>query len=785
MHAVVLVLLIVVVVSTYFAVLHTTRENLLALSQQQLDAATQVFDRAIDTRQRELSTSVRVLAADFGFKRAVATSDRATLVSALSNHGQRVGASLTLYLDRDGNATASTALMGDVDAEEKLLVAVRERATGTDRPTALIINHGGKMLQLVIAPVRAPQLIGWVAAGFRLDDAFAAEIRDLTNVHVIFVADDFETLASSLAATELPHGTRSAVALGKPDRSTPVELLGSEFLVARHSIVGAADNSVSVVLAASLDAMNASYTQLRSQLTLILALVLVLSWLGSSLLSNQLTRPLSSLAEAARRISRGEYRKTVETHGISEFDSLAVAFNTMQTDIRDREERIIYQAHHDVLTDLPNRALVGDRIQQAIRRADRNRSEFLVLLLDVDNFKSINDTLGHEIGDDLLVAVAHKLGAMARAADTVARLGGDEFLLLLDDTGLDAVAQIDKRLTTLFAEPIPVGETQLRVRVSGGVVGYPELAETGDELLRRADIALYDAKEADRTSVAVYEAGRDEERLRRLRLDSDLEAALEHGAIDVHYQPKLSLREANRMSVEALVRWQHPDHGFVSPEEFIPLAEQTGKIAQLTKFVLETVLKQLRDWRGQGLTLAASINLSAHDLLDEGLPGLVESMLSRYGLAAQLLTLEVTESAVMKDVAYARRVMERLRSLGIRLSIDDFGTGHASLAQLKRLPVDELKIDKSFVLELIGSEDDMIIVKSTIDLAHNMGLSVTAEGVENEESLAILEGFDCDVIQGYYISRPLDSGAMTEWLRAHGKPEAAEGSAGIENAITV
>ncbi|MEO1203701.1 MAG: GGDEF domain-containing phosphodiesterase, partial [Pseudomonadota bacterium] len=352
----------------------------------------------------------------------------------------------------------------------------------------------------------------------------------------------------------------------------------------------------------------------------------------------------------------------------------------------------------------------------------------------------------------------------------------------LEESGVDDACKAAERITSMFESPIHFDNMQVRVDISAGIVAFPEHGDTAETLMRRADIAMYAAKDLEKMSYSVYEPGRDEEHLRRLRLSNDLRTALRTNALTMHYQPKVDLRTNEVCSVEALVRWIHPEFGFLPPDEFIPLAEKSGHIKELTAYVLRTVMRQMRVWKEKGLDLTVAVNLSAHDLLDDTLPSTIAALLRDHGLSAKALILEVTESAVMKDAAYARGVMARLREQGIRLSIDDFGTGQASLSQLKSLPVDELKIDKSFVRDLTDNEDDKVIVLSIINLAHNMGLEVTAEGVETEDSRRLLESFECDVIQGYLISKPLADSDLTAWLTAQtGQRDTSnEDTAGID-----
>lgn len=766
---VLVVLLVVIEGLTFAAVLVETRNNLIDQSKDKLSSATRVFDSAMASRRAELETSVGVLASDFGFKRAIATGDRPTLATVLYNHGKRIDADVAIFLDRQGELVASTdGSLSTNDLPGSVVSALVNNTQLSDRAIAGHIEVlNGMATQLVIAPVRAPEIIGWVAIGFLVDDSLARHIRSLTNVDVAFVQDlPARNVVGTTLSTDDRLSLETAESLFSDQHVDTSSLASGDFLGIAHDFASSAESTITIVLATPFNDVLEAFGTIRIRLVFILLVALLLSWLGASLLASTIARPLRTLAGAARTISKGDYDQLVDVGGSSEVEQLSAAFNDMQQGIKSHQARILYQAQHDALTDLPNRTLVADRLEHAIERSRRHERSFALIMMDLDGFKSINDTLGHNIGDQVLVSVAAQLRSVLRESDTVARFGGDEFLLLLEESDVDDAQQFVRRLSTLFDGPIQIDNMHVRVDISAGIASFPEHGDTSETLVRRADIAMYAAKDLEKQAFAVYEPGRDEAHLRRLQLINELRTALESDALTVHYQPKVDLRTNEVCSVEALVRWIHPELGFLSPDEFIPLAEQSGHIQALTAFVLRKVMQQQQTWKANGLNLAVSINLSAHDLLDNSLPGTIATLLRQHELTAQSLILEVTESAVMKDAAYARGVMKQLQSQGIRLSIDDFGTGHASLAQLKSLPVDELKIDKSFVLDLTSSDDDMVIVRSTINLAHNMGLKVTAEGVESEESRRLLESYDCDVIQGFLISKPLSESDLTKWLLA-------------------
>jgi diguanylate cyclase (GGDEF)-like protein len=423
-----------------------------------------------------------------------------------------------------------------------------------------------------------------------------------------------------------------------------------------------------------------------------------------------------------------------------------------------------YQALYDALTGLPNRALFQDRVQRAILAARRTSSGVAVMIIDVDRFKEVNDTLGHHHGDRLLTEIGSRLEASLRQSDTVARLGGDEFAVLFPDASTpESAVRMAEKIQRGLAEPFVIGEVTLDVEASIGIALYPYHGDDAETLLQRADVAMYLAKDSH-SGHEVYDPTRDSYSPDRLAMMAELRHAIDNEELFVVFQPIADLQTARIVGVEALCRWQHPRHGLVMPDDFIPLAEHTGLIGPLTLRIVDQALRWCRDWEQAALELSVSVNLSARNLLDPQLPDAISGLLRKWKVASQRLELEITESSIMADPSRSMEVLTRLDNMGIRLSIDDFGTGYSSLAYLKRLPVHENKIDKSFVLAMTSNENDAVIVRSTIELGRNLGLRVVAEGVENEEVWDLLVGLGCHLAQGYYLSRPIPPHELTPLL---------------------
>ena len=459
-------------------------------------------------------------------------------------------------------------------------------------------------------------------------------------------------------------------------------------------------------------------------------------------------------------------------------DNLAYGIAALRAEAARRQyaEQLEYHAAHDTLTGLPNRALLHDRLTQAVAYASRYCYSLWVLFIDLDRFKLVNDSLGHKAGDTVLKTIAARLQHSVRETDTVARLGGDEFVLVLPERADECLSTaVVQRIMDAVSEPLEVEGHEFVLGCSIGVAAYPADGESPDALVKHADIAMYRAKETGRNNFQFYTAAMNERLLERVRIESDLRNALDRNEFILHYQPQIDLRTGRTVGMEALIRWQHPVMGMVPPLRFISLAEETGLIVPIGQWVLRTACAQAAAWRDEGLAeLRVAVNISARQFAQQDLAKSIASVLAETGLPPQLLELELTESLVMTDVERAIVTLRDLKELGVQLSLDDFGTGHSSLSYLKRLPIDALKIDQSFVRDVATVPDDAAIVASIISLAHNLKRQVIAEGVETQEQILYLKRHGCDEMQGFFFSKPvpadlferllrLDDGAFTKW----------------------
>jgi diguanylate cyclase (GGDEF)-like protein len=560
-------------------------------------------------------------------------------------------------------------------------------------------------------------------------------------------------------------------------------IMVKETLPALKDMLEALDALVAVKSAqanATIATIEAQQTQSRRDVMELSGLAVLVALLCSVMITRSITRPLAQTVTLAREIADGKLDSPMPEAGRDEVGGLIRAIGEMRDSLAQREARIVDLAFRDPLTGLANRTLFNDRLAQAVGTATRTGHAMSVLLIDLDRFKEVNDVLGHPVGDELLSQVAGRLAReLRRTTDTVARIGGDEFAVLLPAQGREGAALLARQLLAALDAPVTIEGQTVDVSGSIGIATFPDDGGTPTELMAHADSAMYVAKHAS-SGYAAFDPKMARTGEHGLSLLSDLRRAVDENQFYLQFQPKISLSDRSCLSAEVLIRWRHPTRGFVPPDQFIPFAERTGAIKSITRWVLARGLSQLAQWRAAGMEMSLNINVSTRDLVGQDLPALVRAQLLADGVAARHLCLEVTESAIMEDPAHALASLQALHEMGVRLSIDDFGTGYSSLAYLKKLPVQELKIDRSFVMNLDRDDDDINIVRSTIDMAHHMGLQVVAEGVETESVAGKLRSLGCDDAQGYLFSRPLNADDFAAWMaaaRAAGRQAEAESPA--------
>lgn len=754
-------LLAVSLTVSLLAVVRAANSTVADVIRQELEVAERVFTALLEDDREELRQRAEVLAGDFAFKQALATGERATMVSVLANHGERLNADYLVMLSPEYEVLLSTR-------QEMPLLPPRARdrlSAASAGSQALLVVLEGQPLQLVLMPVLAPDLIGWVGMGAEVNAEVLGTLRELTNTDITLFASA-EPAQHRVQTTLVDRRLPLADQTGSPPEAADAllaRLQEDQVLGHRVTLVGEDGQQLVAVLSKSLLASLENYGPLRAQM-LIIGLVAVLLAGGAAwLLARSVTRPVYVLANAARRIANGNYSRRVKLMAGQEFGLLADTLNLLQDTVSEREARIRYQAQHDMLTRLPNRNYLNSLVQRRV--AEGNPGEpFGMALLEFASLRQLSDLYGNAFSDTVLREVASRVNANLRRGDMAARVGDAQILLFLEALSHEGVDKVLSKLATDFSQPVICEGIPVQAEFRAGLVFSPQHGTQFDELLRRAQIALAQTRGANR-AYAVYEIGLDESHLRQIRVAHRLQQALVDDVFTVVFQPKFDLQAGQVRQVEALVRWQDAELGPVYPDEFVPVAEQTGMITLLTRIVLKTVVGHLVQWREQGLELSVCVNLSGLDLQDsEFIEHLLET-LQAASLNPGQVVMEITETMMMADVAAVLDNARLLESAGVPMSIDDFGTGFSSLAQLKMLPVRELKIDKSLVLQLDRDADDQQIVRSTIEMAHYLGLKVAAEGVENAATCDLLRGMGCDALQGYYLARPMDAESLVEWMR--------------------
>ena len=753
----------------------------------ELNNGTKVFRRLLDQNAQSLRFGARLLARDTAFLSAIGNNDegdRATIESALANSGRRIKASLTMLISAERQISVSTNT-SQAAGLEKMAVSMLDAAEAADGANGIAIIER-RPYQIVVMPIKAPVTIGWIVMTFPIDRQLANEMREVSSLHTTVLTRDPHGKWMSAGSTYVGSSAQAVVDQLQALPAAPTGPFDIEVETGRYSArlmsIGQ-DNgqTASVLLARSIDEATADYARLERWLLFLTAGGIAISALAIIFTAKRIAQPISELADTAKRLERGDYKGQIDTSRDDEIGALAQAFDSMREGIAKREQEIRRLAYWDTLTNLPNRAQFLLLLKDAMEDARKREEAVFILMMDLDRFKHVNDVMGHSFGDALLRQVAGRLQLLLanrrQSSAQVARLGGDEFAVLLPASDVEAAQRMAADILQALEMPLSLEEHTVDIGAGLGIAGYPVHGSDGEALLSMAEVAMYAAKQRNDGAV-VYDAAMDKSSEKSLSLLTELRNAIERNEFRLHVQPKIMLDTGKVVGMEALVRWVHPERGNVFPDQFIPFAEQTGFIRVLTRWVMERSAELCQELAAKGHHLKISVNLSTRDLLDQDLPAKFADLLVRHKLSPASFCLEITESAIMDDPVRAQTTLERLSAMGFDLSIDDFGTGYSSLAYLKRLPVNELKIDKSFVLNMEHDEGDTKIVRSTIDLGHNMGLRVVAEGIESEAVWRLLADLGCDQGQGYFMSRPIPGDQMIAWLEKWEAPARAENAVG-------
>ena len=733
--------------------------------QGQLQSSGAVYDRLWQQRTHELQNAAQLLARDFGFRAAVASGDEATIQSALGNAASRLRVRSAFIVSADGRVSSIDAAVSGAEAAALWAPLDDGRLTGV---TVL----AGRPRQLVAAPIMAPVLIGWVVFAADLDPREMRSLERLSAIPlhaaVLASAKGKWTEASGSMSTLDPRAARLAQAhLGQP-AAFEMALGGNRSIALAKPLptFSSGDRAILLLAYPRSEAM-ADARKLQLALGLMTLLGLLLVAVATWKAAGRITQPLARLDEAAGRLASGEHVQ-VRVRGEDELARLASSFNEMVGKIAEREQRITQLAFNDMLTGLPNRTMFQQQLEHHFRAAGSG-SLFALHCLDLDQFKVINDTLGHPAGDTLLVEAGRRVQDAARG-HFVARLGGDEFVVLQtvgDDR--DAIDRLARDILAAITQPIIIDGNEFAPSTSIGIAIAPQDGENGGSLLRSADLALYRAKEAGRGTYAFFEESLNERAQQRRQVEADLRLALERDEFELVYQPLFDLEHNRICSFEALLRWRHPKRGLVSPAEFVPVAEDTGLIVPLGAWVIREACLQASSWPDH---VRVAVNVSAVQFHRGALNESILRALADSGLAPNRLEIEITESIFLEG-GEALRLLHGLRSLGVRIALDDFGTGYSSLSYLQSFPFDKLKIDRSFIQNLLTRDGAIAIVHAITELANTLGMETTAEGVEETAQLMELRAHGCSSVQGYLFAEPMVAGDVDKLF--------SEGSDALQN----
>lgn len=781
-----LTLILVVQFVGFVAIWFSINKNARVAITEQLGIGEEVLRNVITRRGENLTLSARILATDYGFRQAIATNDYETIKSALDNNGVRIDSDINMLYSPEGDRQVVSGSIPAYLIDTPILKLIESSQLGGDAFSTAVFN--GKPYLVVAVPVKAPLTIAWIISGFEIDDSWAKLIQDVSKLEVSFITKTNDIIAANSSANTSKWNLSSST-MDKPSAQDIVKNIPLQWpqqAAAKNSVLPKTmDSEVTIqdldystryvellndnnqvlvaVLQRSIRESLAPYLTLQLNLLALTILGALIFIAGSIFTARRITQPLTALVETAELLEKGDYSEVIRSNSNDEIGHLGRTFDRMREAIGERERKITKLAYWDELTQLPNRAFFTDQLLKFAENHKQYNQTFSVLMMDLDRFKHVNDVLGHSAADNLLTGVAYRLKGNCKGEnDIVARLGGDEFGIILANTNVALAQQVARRLQSALETPIALNDSFVDLSAGVGIANYPEHTKDIELLLSRAEIAMYAAKNST-SGVCVYHSGLDVANEENLSLVSEIRVAVEQNQLSLYVQPKIDFATGKLLAVEALVRWNHPERGLVFPDMFIPFAEQTGHISKISHWMLCEAARYAAHWQKQGLVMTLAVNLSARDLIDIELPNKLKEILAEHKLPANSLSLEITESSIMDDPARALDTVERIAKMGIQLSIDDFGTGYSSLAYLKRLPVNELKIDKSFVMNIEHDQNDVTIVKSTIELGHNLGLKVVAEGIENKNVWNILNDMGCDYGQGYYMSKPMPASKLLDW----------------------
>ncbi len=756
---------------TMLAVVQTAKQDIEASAQQALKVGSAVAEQLVQTRNEQISRNVKLLASDFGLKEVIAIADPESTRSALTNHASRIGANVAtvVYTEDEGDTgSAGSALEEQITAHAR-----RVLDDEGELPDVFSINSRDAVYQVYTAEVRAPTPITYLVLGFKVGDQITKPIQNLTDLNVAILQVDEQGTRNTVNTFHEAFRDVDTTALLDPDQPMQsvyaTQVGATEFWVTYLPLNAHDPHGLIVLASRKLTPLEHFLKAKDNVIAFDIGLLLLVLGLGVWL-SASVSRPLRTLALATRSLAQGEYKTAIAVSSTDEIGELAKGFDDMRKAVSSREKQISHQLMHDPLTGLPNKKHTLSVLDNAL--AQPSVTAICLIVIKIQDMEHIGSSLGLNTTDELTRETAKTIAAVSEDGHFVSCIDANRFAVTCLNADIQSANALAETLIQQLDLGTVLGTSRITLKSHAGIAHYPDQASTADCLIRYAMIASADAV-TNKTRIHCYDPGREAEFKRYLKIVQDLPEAVEQDELKVYFQPKISIDTGQLYGAEALVRWEHPELGFLPPDDFISAAEQSDNIKLLTRYVLRKSIEAAYRWQRMGQSLKVAVNLSARDLLDQNLFAYVTKVLDEHTLPTTQLILEITESSVMEDVDLAVKTLSKFRAAGMLISIDDFGTGHSSLAQLRDLPLDELKIDKSFVSQMADGGKNELLVSTTIELAHSMGLKVVAEGIEDEHSLRRLSHHNCEIAQGYFFSKPLPEDQFVDWIKQY-KPDVYE-----------
>jgi diguanylate cyclase (GGDEF)-like protein len=745
-------------ISTVITVLIATSHDVDDRAEEHVKSGSKIFSKMVSNRASLLRQVLQPLSADVAFGNTLATRDTAVIAAELNDRAKLIDADIAMVLDAKGNMIASSNGLTQTDQILTDLIAA-------DHTNILL---GNTYYEMITVELNQPGSNGWVSMGFVINDGLAQKLASVTGLEMTLIASpvkgDIRLLGSSLSRKEREAMIKIALEVANGlDPMVAVERVRDDYYSIRVPYIKDSRTVFAILQMPTAEAL-APYRKLMGALLHAAATALLCALLMAIYLSRIASRPIHELLQAARRLRVGNYSKQLNINSGDEFGELANAFNAMQEGISEREQQILYQTQFDSLTGLPNRTQAIEILRSYLRISNKTGNPVAIMVMHLQRFREIQSSLGHKIGEEVLCKIAQRLRSELDEAMALARLEGDHFLIIAPNTDQESCLRIAHKLDDMLDADLSVQSVNLTLDTCIGICVSPDHGKQPDELIRRAVVAKNDAQHS-LSRIHVYQNGREALHVRQLAILGDLRRAADENELKLFLQPKISLQDSKVCGAEALLRWVHPELGNIPPTEFIPLAENAGNISMITEWVMSRVITLCAEWQRKGIDLPIAVNLSSRDLVNNRLISFIQTELERHKVSPTSIILEITEESFVHDIERTTATLEHLRVMGFSVSMDDFGTGYSSLGHLRELPVDELKIDRSFITNLPDQPQNTAIVRSIIELAHNLKLEVVAEGVESSAALRWLREEGCERAQGYYFSKPFPAGNFVNWLR--------------------